>query len=180
MSKRLHFFATGDDLRFAVEIVEGTIPIDYVFMEAARTKAPKRYGSILEVPDLGRSATDSTSTSDEYLVVRKGQQVAVRAVKQDVGGVLYFLDQLENPATVTFVPGGLWGEHVLLHGRVATVHDDPTSKALMNLFAKAMRKSFSKVKAFWVGPEAGRLLDAGRRLTPSARASTDIDLTRSA
>jgi hypothetical protein len=36
---------------------------------------------------------------------------------RQIAGARYSFDQLTNPGTITFAPGGLWGEEVLLHGR---------------------------------------------------------------
>lgn len=178
MTKRLLFFATKEDLRLLLATVESSLPIDYVRMGHGETSVAERYASSEEIPNLGHATTDSASTSDEFLVVPKSCAVQVRCVSGSGGTVRYFFDQLANPSTVTFAPGGLRGDTILLHGRVATVSDDETSQALMNQFAKVIRKSFRKLKTFWIGPEAEGLLDAGKRLTISAQASRDFDLTR--
>jgi hypothetical protein len=100
-------------------------------------------------------------------------------VRRDDGSVRYLFDQLENDASITFNPAGLWGNDLLLHGRLATVWDDEVSQTLMKQFAKPLRKSFRKIKAFWVGPEAEAMLDAGKRLTIGAQSPRDFDLRRS-
>ena len=178
MTKRLLFFATKEDLGPVLAAVERVLPIDYVRMDNYRTGVVDSYASVADIPNLGQAPTDSAGTSDEYLVVMKGRKVKTESVRGEDGRMRHLVDQLLNPSSITFAPGGLWGNDVLLHGRFATVHDDEASLALMNQCAEALRKSFRKLKAYWVGAEAERLLDSGKRLTISAQASRDFDLTR--
>jgi hypothetical protein len=178
MSKRLLFFATKNDLKMMLTAVEDRLPIEYVRMGQGRATDGDRYVTSVEIPNLGLATTDSAVTAGEFLVTPKGHPVEARPVLGNDGVTRYFFDQLANPGTVTFAPGGLWGDAILLHGRIATVTDHETSQALMSEFGKALRKSFRRIKAFWVGPEAERLLDAGKRLTISAQSSKEFDLTR--
>jgi hypothetical protein len=69
-------------------------------------------------------------------------------------------------------------EDVLLNGHVGTVSDSALAGELMKRFQTAFRSHFSKVGAFLVGPTALALLDAGKRLTASARSPREFDLTR--
>jgi hypothetical protein len=47
----------------------------------------------------------------------------------------------------------------------------------MKRFNAEIRKEFSKVKAFWVGPNALTLLNAGKRLTDASQSPREFDLT---
>jgi hypothetical protein len=178
MTKQLLFFATKEDLRPLLAAVERVVPIDYVLMGIYPAEVAEKYGSIEDIPNLGRATTDSASTSGEFLVVKKNCTVKTRSVAGVDGKTRYFIDQLLNPNSVTFAPGGLWDSDVLLNGRFATVHDDEGSQALIKQFAKVLRKSFRKLKAYWVGPEAERLLEAGKRLTIAAQTPREFDLTK--
>jgi hypothetical protein len=46
----------------------------------------------------------------------------------------------------------------------------------MKRFYTAIRKRFTKVRAFWVGPEALALLHAGKRLTAATQCPPEFDL----
>jgi hypothetical protein len=178
MTKRLLFFATEKDLLPLFTEVERVHALNYIRMAPSYSNAAEAYSSGANLPNLGRASASAAGTSNEFLVVMSGHRVVARRVIGDNGKAIYFFDQLENPASITFSPGGLWEETVLLHGRVATVSEEAASQSLMSLFEKSLRKGFRKIKAYWVGPEAERLLDAGTRLTISAEASRDFDLTR--
>jgi hypothetical protein len=47
----------------------------------------------------------------------------------------------------------------------------------MKRFNSAVKKTFTKVKAFYVGPKALELLERGMRLTISAQSPREFDLT---
>lgn len=177
--KQLHFFAAKEDLQSLLRAVERRVSISYVRMGPSSSTVAERFASGDSIPNLGRAERDSAAACDEYLVIPDKRIVEVRPVRTTDGTLQYFVDQLSNPNSVTFAPGGIWSKEVLLNGRVATVHDDADSQNLMKNFASELRKSFHKVKAYWVGPQAEVLLDAGGRLTISAHASRDFDLTRS-
>jgi hypothetical protein len=176
--KQLLFFATKNDLQPLLKAVERQTLINYVRMGNALTNETERYENGEAIPNLGSATKDSASACDEYLVVLKDQPVKVRTLRGSDDALRYLVDQLSNPGTVTFAPGGIWSDDVILHGRVATVYDDKNSQTLMETFSKEIRRSFRKVKAYWIGPQAEALLDAGKRLTISSHASPEFDLIK--
>jgi len=48
----------------------------------------------------------------------------------------------------------MFGEDIVLHGRVGTASETPASQELMKRFHSVIKKNFTKVKAFFVGPAA--------------------------
>jgi hypothetical protein len=111
------------------------------------------------------------------LVTPLGVSVQIREVPQSIGGTRYAIDQLMNVDSVMFRHGGSPMPGVLLAGRVGTCTDTEASKKLFGSIANAMGKTFVKIKASWVGPEARELLVAGWRLTQSADSPREYDLT---
>ncbi len=89
----------------------------------------------------------------------------------------FCVDQLVNPDTIWFTPGGVWGEDFVLNGRVGTASDSDPSRYLMKRFDSAFKKRFRKIKAFLVGPGALAFLEAGKRLTAAVQSPRDFDLT---
>jgi hypothetical protein len=110
------------------------------------------------------------------LVCDRATNVNVRAFKGNGGIDRFCVDQLLNPNTVTFTPAGVWNEDILLDGRVATVSQTPASQELMKRFQKAITKYFTKIRAFYVGPEAHAMLKAGKRLAIGADSPREFDL----
>jgi hypothetical protein len=48
---------------------------------------------------------------------------------------------------------------------------------LMRRFHEAIKRNFSKIRAYYVGPEAYELLKRGKRLTINEHAAREFDLT---
>lgn len=159
-----------------MQLFEELVPVDYYSMIPSSSNSPSRFSTFRDLPQLGKASRDNTMGSDEYLLVAKGCPILARPVPQFVGGVKYFVDQLVNPCTVTFAPGGLWQGDVIIGGLVATVHNDAASQTLMKMFSRAIRKNSRKITRYWVGQEAAQLLTRGFRLTDSASSPVEFDL----
>jgi len=112
------------------------------------------------------------------LVLERSQQVHVEEVPQRAGGMRYCVDQRLNPGSIVLRPGGMLDDNTLLAGQVGTVSENPLSVELYQAFSKAVRRKFTKVKSYWVGPGAGRLLDQGARLVATRKAPREYDLKR--
>lgn len=174
--KQIHFYAIKEDLTAVLEAVEQDSLLIYIRMGQFPTPEYETFAHGAEIPNLGKANTDSASSGQSFLITGRDTPIKVRPIK--VAGVeRYAVDQLVNPDTITFAPGGIWGEDVVVNGRVATVSDSSQAQQLMKRFNSAFRKHFIKVKAFSVGPKAFDLLSAGKRLTASAQSPREFDLT---
>jgi hypothetical protein len=173
MSTQIRFFATKDDLVPVLDAVEAARKIKYVRFGSTGSSTPASFPTVTALPKLGIASHESAINSDTYLICAKTETLRAREV---AGGFVF--DQLLNPDTVTFTPGGFWGEEVLLHGRFATASTTPVSSDLMKLLGAAVRKRFKKVKAFYVGTKAEHVLDSGKRLAIAAQSPRTLDLSR--
>ena len=175
--KRINFFATREDLEPLLAAVERAVPVKYVHKGRFHSPDLETYASGLEIPRLGLAPYESAVLSESYLVVLKERAVEPRSVRENDGVVRYRVDEILNPAAVTFTPGGRWGDDVLLHGvLVSSAHSE--AQTVWKPFVAYVRKSFHKIKAFWVGPHAEALLDAGKRLTIAEQSPREFDLIR--
>ena len=175
--RQLHFFALREDLLPVLEAIEHEIPLKYVLMGQATQVERQSFNHAVEIPNLGYAITESASSGLTFLVTGRDMPIKARPIKTALG-TSYLFDQLDNPDTITFSPGGIWGDDVILSGRVATVSESPFAKDLMKRFNRNLKKRFDKIKAFSVGQAASALLDAGRRLTASAQSPRQFDLSR--
>jgi len=112
MSAQIHFFATEMPL---LEAVEDAKDIRYVQGGRSDTDAAKSYSTVTALPNLGKASAESAVNCRTFLICHRTEVVRAR----EVAGPAYVFDQLLNPNTVTFTPGGLWGDDILLHGRFA-------------------------------------------------------------
>jgi hypothetical protein len=173
---RLHFFAVRDDLLALLATAERRGPLTYTRTGNFDRVVCDRFDRGPEIPGLGQAVADSASAGDAFLVTTPDVPVRLRSLDTASGVRRYCIDQLINPDTVVFSPGGMWGQGVVVCGRVATVSDTAIARGIMSRFRSGLKKSFHRVRAYWVGPEALALLRAGHRLTASARSPREFDL----
>jgi hypothetical protein len=171
-----HFFALGDDLIPVFEAVEKTA-LHYVLSGHTESPTVPTYRSGMDLPTLRAPAPHPNSSSGyTYLVAAPEFRFVPRRINLDDGSFQYSFDQLLNTRSVCLTHGGTYENRLLLFGRVATVSDDTESVRLHRRFASAIRRSFNRVQAFWVGPEANSALRDGWRLTIGATSPSEFDL----
>jgi hypothetical protein len=175
--KQILFFALKEDLLTVLDTVEKEGPLKYIRMSQSANLGYECFACGAEIPDLGKASAESAINCESFVVTERAVSVNMRSIRSTVGIERYCVDQLVNPDSITFTPAGIWSPDIVLHGRVATVSESAISQALIRRFNSAIRAHFGKVKAFWVGPQARALLDAGKRLTISAHSPCDFDLT---
>ena len=174
---RRYIFATADDLLPVFSRVEAKREVVYTLMGLLEARPVEAFTRGEELPTLRRPPVGrATVQCSAYLVTPAGVPVNVREVPQRAGGVRYAVDQLVNPDSIELNHGGRPELGVLLAGRVATCAGTEASVALFRAYAKAIARTFTRVKAFWVGPEARELLAIGCRLTVSADSPPEYDL----
>jgi hypothetical protein len=175
-----YFFATADDLLPIFSRVEAKREVVYTLTGLLKSRPVDSFTRGVELPTL-RRAPDCRSTvcCPAYLVTPAGAKVRVREVPQAAGGVMYAVDQLHNPDSIELNHGGRPQPGVLLAGRVATCTGTEASTGLFRAYANAIARTFTRIQAFWLGPEAQGLLAAGCRLTDSADSPPEYDLAPS-
>jgi len=177
--KQIHFFALREDLLAMLELVETKGPLKYVRMgnfASHEIAGISVFNRGADIPNLGKATADSWVACDSYLVCERETRVNQRSLRDMDGGERVCVDQLVNPNSVTFIPGGIWNEDVVLNGRIATASDSRISDALMKRFQAAVKKTFCKVRAFHVGPKALVLLESGKRLAGAVQSPREYDL----
>ncbi|WP_143080659.1 hypothetical protein [Variovorax sp. YR750] len=112
-----------------------------------------------------------------YLVLGRPNRLATRPVAQRSGGTKHALDQLDNPGSVVLQIGGMEVDR-LVAGQIGTVRTEQAAQDLYESFLSEVKKQFVKIKSYYVGPDAARLLDAGQRLSPTSKSPPEYDLTR--
>lgn len=172
---QVEIFATSADFACTLRAVEEQVGMLFATIGMFESETIRTFDSSTDVIEaMGQSGACSLA----FLAVSKESQFVVRAVPQKRGNARYCVDQLSNPRSVVLRPGGLVEKNTILAGQIGTASPDPGSLALFSVFGQAVRKHFSKVKSFWVGPQAMRLLDSGGRLTSSMKAPSEFDLAR--
>jgi len=162
---QVFFVATKADLKPGIEAVEKLHSLQYLKCGLFPHERQQSWKSALNIPKLGVAADGSRTRCDCFLVLPKDRVPVIRPVPQHRGGTLYAVDQLHNPVSITFEPGGMWTDKFLLSGNIGTVCSDEAAKALYRDFCRLLRKDFQKTSGRYpVGPEAARIAATGVRL----------------
>jgi hypothetical protein len=175
-----HIFATRADLGPGLEFIDSNRHLTYALMRLYKSPDYESYHSLLELDRLGLNPTGQHVLGDDYLVVERSEDIRIRSVLQNKGGIHYFVDQQFNPKSICFRPGGIYEGHSLISGRVGTASDDSDSIELYKTFTKAVTKGFKKIGNYKVGAEALGLMDQGvRMITMGIDEPPQYDLKRS-
>jgi hypothetical protein len=176
--KLILFFALKEDLLPVLELVESKGPLKYTptgnFRRSEIEEGIRVFDTGVAIPNLGTATADSAVACDGFLVCDRETAINLRTVGKQ--GERVCVDQLVNPDTVTFTPGGIWDDDVVLSGSIGTASESEVSQALMKRFHAAMNKTFKKVKGYHVGPKALTLLEGGKRFTAAAQSPRKSDL----
>jgi len=178
MSKVINFFATRPDLLDLLNDVESKQSIQYVEAGLLDSPTPRVYGSCMECPGIGRIRIDNTNLGAGYLIIPKGTPVAIEAVPQRRGGIKYAVDQGMNPNSVDMLSGGQYDKMTVVAGRIGTCTDSTESAALLKTIRGLIHKRWERIRSYWVGPEAAKILDRGGRLTANLGSPSEYDLQR--
>jgi hypothetical protein len=192
-----YFFATKDDLLPGLNAIESGNMLKYVLDRRYESRDVPCYNSAVDVPDFGLvhgRRSPCYLTMPRWNSVRLRRIVTVpRGMRRDWryqvamclamvgislprGEVWYAVSNGWNPSSIVFAPGGLFEERTLLSGEISTILMNKASVQLFLLFRTEILRGFSKIKSFYVGPEAQELLRKGFRLTIDAQASRTLDL----
>jgi hypothetical protein len=174
--RQLTFFATTADLNTVLSLLEAAEPLQYTTAGVFDINVLDNYFSHADIPDFGHCVRPSSVGNKRYLVSAQGTKIHVRPVPQHAGGVLYAVDQLVNPDTMIVSPGGRYGQHVILSGRLDTVSHSAAAKKLYSSAARIFRRTFVRHEEFLLGPEAASLWTNGVRLTASASSPVAFDV----
>lgn len=170
--KRIFFFATPADIVPVLNRFEANAPLKFVEMGNLTTPNRAIYLEASEIPNPGISTHETGSMSQGYMVSHRDTKNHMHAFVGRKGEKRWSLDNSDNEETVLLSMAGLWKTGTLLPGNMATLHEKPVAQQLMKWFLSALKQEdFTKVREWWLGPEAMEMLKAGRRLTTTAEQS---------
>jgi len=171
------FFATRDDIELWLRVIEAQRAIKYAVCGLFKNKEPTVYQMITEIPDLGVMIADNESLADRFLVVPRDLRINVRSVPQASGEIRYAVDQLHNPESLIFQPGGLYERSALICGHIGGSFSNHIANKLFQEFDVAMKHGFKSHREYYVGREARSLgLEGVRLITMHVHEDSAYDL----
>jgi len=176
-TKQIHLFATRIDLEPGIQAIERKARLKYALCGLFDVAPRGALSSLLEIETLGTTTAPNQSLSQSYLVLPTDCDLEVREVPQKTGGTSYAVDQRQNPRSVVFRPGGIFGSGFIIAGNIGTASTDPDSTKLYREFSTAIRGGFKRFGAYYIGPQAFHLYKEGVRLiTMHTDESPEYDL----
>ena len=168
---RRFFFATRGDLAPRWHAVEQAEGLEFVRQECRDDSAFAITRTLSAHPELGSSAAGSVVASPSYLIFRRGETPSPRAVPQRGGGVKFMIESTTD--SLRLICGGVHAESgALLAGELQqSLHVNSRTVELFERVARELFRGFTRVRLYWVGPEALRGLRSGQRLVTIGIAS---------
>ena len=175
--KQILFFASRNDIIAVLDRFDATGAVKYVPSGTISSPSCSGFDKGSSIPNLGTASNASAINSQTFLICTSDTEISLRPLADNDCRIRFAVDQLQNPDTIVFSPGGLWNNNILLSGRAGTVSQSRLSQDLMKRFQRALKADFQKVRAFYVGPEAMESLKNGQRLTTAAQSPPEFDLS---
>lgn len=173
-SMQFNFFATKDDLLPGVLAFEAEHRVHYVLWGLFDSPNFERYSSVADIPDFGRSI-HGHSAERGFIVMPADAELKVESVPQRRGGTKYSID-LTDICGFAFSPGGVYGDRFVIDGDVGVNMGTEESIKLCKEFIRKLRKGWTRIHSYYVGPQALQLMKEGYRLTSSIHSPESFDL----
>lgn len=174
----IEMVATRADYIEVINAVESKQLLKYVRYDLSDSPVVEAYERGRDIASLGTARHGIAVRETTYLVMPRHCQVVVTPIPQFKGGVLYDVSPLDHPGSVMLHTGGVYNTEVLISGTVSTALTDPGAIATMRDFRREIRNRFTRIEAFWFGPEALSLFHSGMRATQDIRNVPELDIGR--
>jgi hypothetical protein len=179
MRSRIHFFAIKEDWPAVFDYVERKRHLVYTAtgFDQMRNPDPPRYLEGKAIPNLGLASYEQCIACDSYMVSPFPKvPTPIKGLMFD-GEARYDLYSSAYPDTIRLIHAGRWKD-MIVSGLIDTMGQGPQAQSLINAFHAAMKKSFTRVNAYWVGPQAHGEWLQGRRLTDAEQSPPEYDLRK--
>lgn len=180
MKKVIRFFAIDNDLLYIMDEVEKNMDLQYASAGVFSSKsnlAFEVYDKGANIPNLSKATSDSAVSCESFLVCQQGIPIQQRDLVFNDGTKGFAIDQLYNQHAATLVSAGLLNDEIILYGTLGAAHGTESAMKIIRAFEKNINNKFTKVKAFWVGPNALIALKKGKRLTIASQSPRSYDLS---
>lgn len=179
MRSRIHFFAVKEDWFPIFEYVEKKHPVVYTATgsKQMRNPNPPRFLEGKALPNLGLASFEQCIACDSYMISPFPNVLQVAEGFTFDGKARYDLFSSMHLEAIRLIHAGRWKD-IVIAGLIDTMGKGAKAQALMNAFHTAMKKSSTRVNAYWVGPQAHAEWLQGRRLTGAEQSPAEYDLRK--
>jgi hypothetical protein len=170
------FFALRDDLLSVLEEVESKSQPVYTLAKLYPSPTVRQFERASNITQLGIAAGEQTTLCDSYLITDAGLEIHSAEIRRWDGSVVYSVDQSLNPESVMLTAAGKWREGIIIAGNISSVSNTSISHAWMRKCRASIKRRFTRINAFWVGPSALQSWKSGCRLTIAQQSPPEYDL----
>lgn len=178
-AKRVNFFCCKDDLLFIMQNIEKSVKLKYAAGGMySSINDVKLYTTLLDYEDLGIHRSGEHQDGF-FLVVEATSEITFEECRLFDGSIRYAVNQLKNPDSIIFHPGGLYKDKFLVHGQVSTIGTGSNARTLMKIFQKEIKRQCPKRSGgfYYYSEGVEHLYNNGVRLiTISVKSPTEYDL----
>ena len=164
MSRQIHIFATKADLIPNLTLMESRKRVKYVRKDFYYSSNIPIYESLLEYRKLGINTTGDHNSDDTFFVLDRDVVPYFEKTSLFLVFSRYSMNQLTNPGSIVFRPGGIYRDKYLICGHIGTISNSEISMSLFKDFSRTITSGFEKVNSYRVGKNALDLLRNGMRL----------------
>jgi len=169
-------FALRNDLLLVLRSLEAKREIKYTRCGRLPEPKPVIWKSAADLPKLGQATCDQQAGCDQYLIMEEASPVRVKTMTMFDGNDRFDVDPSPNPDSIRLCVGGEWTDGTIIPGAIDTMSLSPISKSLMRALHSGVKKHFTRVQSYWVGPDALAALRSGRRLTIAVQSPAEYNL----
>jgi hypothetical protein len=169
-------FALKNDLLLVLGSLEAKRQIKYTRCGRLPDPEPETWESVADLPKLGQAMADQAAGCDQFLIMEKESPIRVETMTMRDGDDRFDVAPLWNPDSVELRVGGEWKDGAIISGSITAFLPTPISQSLARALQSRVKKHFTRVRAYWVGPEALIAFRAGRRLTMAIQSPPEYDL----
>jgi hypothetical protein len=177
---RIYFFATGADLVLVLWHLEQKFALKYVEEGMLAGTRPRIWKTVSDLPHFGEATGDQEIACDPYLITSTDAEIHVLSGEMWNGKLRYDVYPSANPESVLLRRGGRWRNGPLISGHLIASSEADLARKMMNAVRSVVRKHFTRINAFWVGPEALTLFRSGTRLCTAIQSPPEYDLREQA
>jgi hypothetical protein len=177
---RIYFFATGADLLLVLRHLEQKFELQYVEEGLLAGVRPEIWKTASDLPHFGEATRDQEIGCEPYLITKSDAQVQILSSEMWSGKLRHDVYPSTNPESVLLRGGGRWQNGPLISGHLIASSEADLPRKMMNAARASVRKHFTRINAFWVGPEALALFRSGTRLCTAIQSPPEYDLREQA
>ena len=172
-SGRVLFYATLEDYRAVFSPIDDASNSQYVASYQRHAPVLLNYSGILDLPNLGTSASGGPGGGGRYLLLDRSTDLKLEEKRLYDGSLRWVIPFRRQ---VVLSPSALFEGHTMIAGELSFLSEEKQVEWRFRQYSDKIRKHFNKIDMYWLGPDAMRLYKGGTRFTHEVQLPSEHDL----